>query len=70
MYEHRHLENIKKPKKLADKCDDQHQYKAIIEAAMVSTTEVFTRNSPMSPVPAVPEKNQMRGNCSVNFQKH
>ena len=39
LYEHRCLENIKKLYKSAGKCDDQHQSKSIIEAAMVSTPE-------------------------------
>ena len=33
--------------KSSGKCDDQLHYKAIIKAAMVSTTEVFTDNSTM-----------------------
>ena len=33
MYEHRFLENIKKIYKSSGKCDDQQQYKAIIEAS-------------------------------------
>ena len=32
---------------MAGKCDDQQQYKAIIEAAMVSTPEGFYDKSPM-----------------------
>ena len=47
MYEHRCLENIKKSYKSAGKCDYQQQYKAIIEAEMVSTTEGFIDNCPM-----------------------
>ena len=49
MYEHRCLENINKLYKYAVKCDYQEQYKAVIEATMVSTTEGFTENIPMSP---------------------
>ena len=37
IYEHKCLENIKKLYKQAGKCDDQQQFKDIIEAAMVST---------------------------------
>ena len=48
MYEHRYLENIKKLYKSAWKYDDQQQWKAILETAMISTTEWFTYNSPMS----------------------
>ena len=57
LYEHRCLKNIKKLYKSARKCDDQHQYKAIIEAAMVSTTGRFTENSQMSPGPSATVKN-------------
>ena len=39
MYEHRCLENIKSLYKYAGKHDNRQQYKAIIEAAMVSTPE-------------------------------
>ena len=49
IYEHRCLKNIKKLYKYAGKCDDQQQYKVIIEAEMVSTHEEITENSPMSP---------------------
>ena len=48
LYKHICLENTKYIYKLSGKCDDQQQYKTIIEAAMVSTPEVFTDNSPMS----------------------
>ena len=37
IYEHKCLENIKKIYKQVGKCDDQQQFKDIIEAAMVST---------------------------------
>ena len=47
MYEHRYLENIKMLYKTAWKCDDQQQYRSVIEAVMVSTPEVFTGNSPI-----------------------
>ena len=36
-------------KKAAGKCDVQQQYKAIIEAEMVSTSEVCNYNSMMTP---------------------
>ena len=49
MYDHRCLENINKLYKYAVKCDDQQQYKAIIEAQMFATTEVLTDNIPISP---------------------
>ena len=47
IYEHKCLVNIKTLYKQACKCDKQKQFKDIIEAAMVSTTEVFTDNSPI-----------------------
>ena len=49
MYEYRFLKNIKKLYKCSEKCDDQKQYKEIIESEMVSTTKVFTDNSSMLP---------------------
>ena len=57
MYEHRCLENIKKLYKSASKCDNQNQYKSILEAVMVSTTEIFTENSTMSPGLSMTYKN-------------
>ena len=59
LFEHRCLENIKKLYKLAGKCDDQQQFKAILEAAMVSTHEGFTDNITISFLPSVPVKNLM-----------
>ena len=56
MYEHRYLENIKKLYKSSGKYDYQQQYKAIIEAAMVSNPEGFTDNSPISPSQSVTVK--------------
>ena len=53
MYKHRYLENIKKLYTSAGKRDDQLQFKAILETSMVSTSEIFTDNSPMSPVPSM-----------------
>ena len=50
IYEHKCLENIKKLYKQAGKCNYQKQIKDILEAAMVSTPEVFTNNSPISPM--------------------
>ena len=49
---------LKTPKKIQIvwKCDDQYQYKDIIESAMVSATEGFTDNSPISSGPSVPVK--------------
>ena len=53
MYEHICLENINKLYESSGKYDDQQQYKAIIEAEIIFTTEVFTDNSPMSPSQSV-----------------
>ena len=57
MYEHRFLENIDKLYTSADKCDDQHQYKDILQAEMIYTHDIFTDNSPISPRPHVTVKN-------------
>ena len=48
MYEYICLENINKLYTSAGKFDYQQQYKAIIEAKMFSTTEIFTSNIQMS----------------------
>ena len=50
IYEHKCLKNIKTLYKQAVKCDDQQQFKYIIEAYMVSTPELFTNNSPIYPM--------------------
>ena len=42
LYEHKCLEHIKRWYKQAGECDDQQQFKDIIEADMVSTPEGFT----------------------------
>ena len=67
MYEHRFMENIKKSYKSAGKCDDQQQYKAIIVSSMVSTTEVFNDNSPMSPSQYMNVKNPIAINSLHQF---
>ena len=56
IYEHKYLENIKILYKQADKCDNQKQFKDIIEAAMVSTPEGFTQNRPIYPMTSTPVK--------------
>ena len=48
IYEHKCLDKTKKLSKQAGKCDDQQQFRDILEAAMVSTPEGFTNNSPIS----------------------
>ena len=50
IYEHKYLENIETLYKQAGKCDNQQQFKDILEAAMVSTPEWFTDYSPISPM--------------------
>ena len=57
MYEHRCLGKTKKLYTYSGKYDDKLQLKAIIEASMVSNTERFTDNSPMSPGPPIIVKN-------------
>ena len=56
IYEHKCLENIKKLYKQSGKCDEQQQFKDILEAAMFYTTEGFTDNSPISPMTSTPVK--------------
>ena len=56
IYKHKYLENIKKLYKQAGKCDVQKQFKDILEAAMVSTPEGLTDNSPVSPMKPTPVK--------------
>ena len=56
IYEHKCLETIKILYKQAGKCDDQQQFKDIIEVAMVSTPEGFTDTSPISPMKPTPVK--------------
>ena len=50
LHEHKFLENIKNVYKQARECYDQKQFKDIPESAMVSTTEGFTDDSPISPM--------------------
>ena len=66
-YEHRCLENIKKLYEYDGKCEDQQQYRDIIEAAMVSTPEGFTDYSPISPSQYMTVKKSSAKNHSVNF---
>ena len=56
IYEHKCLKNIKRLYKQVGKCDDQQKFKDILEASMVSTTEGFTNNSPISPMKPTPVK--------------
>ena len=70
IYEHRCLENIKKLYKYYGKCDDKKQYKAIIEAEMVSNNEAFTDNNPMSPSQYMTVKSPVHEKHSIIFQKN
>ena len=56
LFDHKFLQNIKILYKHAGKCDNQQQFKYIIESAMIYTTEVFTDNSPRSPITPTPVK--------------
>ena len=56
LYEHRCLENIKKLYKYSGKYDDKNQYKAIIEAAMVSNPGEFSVKIPLSDDQSEPTK--------------
>ena len=58
LFEHKCIKNINKIYKHAGKCDNQQQFKYILEANMVSTTEGFTYNSPRSPRIPTPVKKQ------------
>ena len=49
IYEHKCLENIKQLHKQAGKCDNQKQFKYILEDDMVSTPEGFTDDIPILP---------------------
>ena len=51
LYTHICLESIKTLYKSDEKWNHQYQYKAIIEAEMVSTPHVLTYKIPMSPIP-------------------
>ena len=55
-YEHKCLENIKNLYKQAGNCDDQQQFKDILESVLVSTPEIFIDNSPISPMISTPVK--------------
>ena len=56
LFEHRCLQNIKKVYQHAVNCDNQQQFKDILEANMVSTPELITDNSPRSPMTPTPVK--------------
>ena len=56
-FEHRCMNNIKKIYQHAGKCDYQQNLKVILEAAILSTPEVFTDKSHNVPMPPTPVKN-------------
>ena len=56
LFEHRCLQNINKLYKRYGKCDDQKQFKYILEAAVVYNLGGFTYNSPRSPMNPTPVK--------------
>ena len=55
-FENRCMNNIKNIYQHAGKCDDQQNLKDIIEAALLSTPEGFTDNSPNEHMPSTPVK--------------
>ena len=67
LYEHKCLENIKQLYKQDGKYDDQKKFKDFLEGAMVSTPEVFTDNSPISPSISAPVKKQSAGKSICLF---
>ena len=54
LFEHKCLQNIKNLYKHSGKCDDQQQFKDIIEDTMVYNPEGFDNNSPRSPLKPIP----------------
>ena len=50
------MNNIKKIYQHAGKCDDQQNFKDILEAAIISTPEGFTDNSPNVHMTSIPVK--------------
>ena len=56
IYEHKCIENIKKLNKQAGSCDENQQFKDILEAALVSNPEGFTNNSHISTMTSSPFK--------------
>ena len=55
-FEHRCMNNIKKIYQHAGKCDDQQNFKDIIDAAILSTIEGLTDNSPNLHMTSTPVK--------------
>ena len=55
-FEHRFMNNIKKMYQHVGKCDDQQNFKDIIDADIVSTPEGVTDNIPNAPIISTPFK--------------
>ena len=53
-FEHRCMKNTKKMYQHAGKCDDQQKLKDTLEAALLSTPDGFTDNSPNVHMPSTP----------------
>ena len=62
------MNNIKKIYQHAGKCDDQQKLKYIIDAAILSTPEGVTDNSPNVHMTSTPDKKQVLGNHCVYSQ--
>ena len=54
-FEHRCMNNIKQIYQHAGKCDDQQNFKDIIDAGILSTTEGVTDNSPNVHMTSIPD---------------
>ena len=67
LYEHKCLQNVKKLDKHDGKCDGQQQFKYILEAAMVYTTEGLTDNSTISSMTSTPVKKPSAGKSLCLF---
>ena len=55
-FQHTYLNNIKKIYQHVGKCDNQQKLKGILDAAMVSTPEEVTHNSPNVTTESTPVK--------------
>ena len=69
-FEHRCMNNIKKIYEHAGKCDDKQNLKDIIDAAILSTPEGVTYNSPIFICHQNQLKNQVLGNHCVYSQTY
>ena len=68
-FEHRCMNNIKKIYQHAGKCDDQQNLKDVLEAAILSSPEGFTENSPNMPMPPTPVKKPSASRSLCLFTK-